>query len=305
MAGNPLDAVVCDVCGAKYNAGSTRCPRCRARRVEIDPAAAAANSRRLRIISASLAAVALTGVGAFWLTVPKIPGTAARVTTGVPPPAPPAAAPAARPGDPHAFMDAPAIARESYQRGDFASALDQLQKALATNPRDAESQNNLGQVLVRLGRTTDAIPYFDRAIALNPDRWAYQFNRARAAGLLEQWPDCIAGYRRAQQLFPNDYATTYNLAFALHKSGDDEAAVVEYGKAIDLAPEDGSFRRALGISLERLKRNAEAAAAYTKYLELTPDAPDAAKVRERIAQLAGAAAQPPHGSSETHTAAPR
>lgn len=304
MAGNPLDAIVCDVCGAKYNAEMARCPRCRTRRVEIDPDVAAARSRRLQIISAAVSAVALTGVGAFWLTTPKIPTAAASpVTSGPPHAASPATAPTPPPRDPHAFMDASAIARESYAQGDFASALAQFEAAVARNPRDAEALNNLGQVLVRLGRTSDALPYFNRAIELNPDRWSYQFNRARAAGLLEQWHECIAGYRRAQQLFPGDYVTTYNLALALHKSGDEEGAVAEYGKAIELAPEDGPFRRALGISLERLKRNAEAAAAYTKYLELTPDAPDAPKVRERIAQLTGTAAPP--ASSETQSAAPR
>jgi Flp pilus assembly protein TadD len=297
MAGNPLDAVVCDACGAKYNAEMSRCPRCRARRVEIDPAVAAASSRKLQIISASLAALALTGVGAFWLTAPKASSAAVPVKARVPPAA---TAPAATqaPRDPHAFMDASAIAHEAYGSGNFETALEQFQSAVEKNPRDAEALNNLGQVLVRLGRTTEAVPYFDRAIALNPDRWAYHFNRARAAGLLEQWNDCIAGYRRAQQLFPNDYVTAYNLALALHKSGDEEAAVVEYGKAIELSPEDGSFHRALGISLERLNRGADAAAAYAKYLELTPDAADAPKVRERIAQLTGAATEQPSSDAQ-------
>jgi tetratricopeptide (TPR) repeat protein len=291
MAGNPLGAVVCEVCGAKYNADMARCPRCRARRVEIDPAVAAASSRRLKVISASLAALALTGVGAFWLTTPKVSNAAVPVNATPSHAAPPSPSQQVV-RDPHAFMDASAIAHEAYENGKFDTALEQFQRAVERNPRDAEALNNLGQVLVRLGRTTDAIAYFDRAIALNPDRWSYHFNRARAAGLLEQWSDCIAGYRRAQQLFPNDYATVYNLALALHKSGDEEAAVVEYGKAIELAPEDGSFHRALAISLERLKRGAEAAAEYAKYLELTPDAPDAPAVRERIAQLTGTAAVP-------------
>jgi hypothetical protein len=41
----------------------------------------------------------------------------------------------------------------------------------------------------------------------------------------------------------------------------------------------------LGISLEKLNRPADAAAAYTEYLKLSPNAPDADKVRERIALL--------------------
>ena len=137
---------------------------------------------------------------------------------------------------------------------------------------------------------------FDRASELNGDRWAYVFNRARAAALLERWTESIEGYRRAQTLFPDDYVTTYNLALTLHKSGNEEAAVAEYQKAIALAPGDGGFRRALGISLEKLNRPADAAAAYTEYLKLSPNAPDADKVRERIAQLTSGKLSPESSS---------
>ena len=91
----------------------------------------------------------------------------------------------------------------------------------------------------------------------------------------------------AQLLFPNDYVTTFNLALSLHKKGDEAAAVEQYEKAINLQPDDASFRKALGVSYERLQKSAEAAAAYQEYLRLSPDAPDADKVRERIAELTG------------------
>ena len=52
-------------------------------------------------------------------------------------------------------------------------------------------------------------------------------------------------------------------------------------------PSDASFRLAIGISYERLDRRADAAAAYGEYLRLLPAAPDADRVRARIAQLTG------------------
>jgi Flp pilus assembly protein TadD len=282
-------AVVCASCGSKFSAERDRCPRCRARVEVVDHAAVAARSRRLQTIGGALLVVALVAVTAVWLLAPKKEPTAARpasvdplatrrpVVTARPTEAP---APAERP-----YMDPSGRAYESYHSGDYGAALKHLQQAIEKNPRDAESLGNLGQVLVRLGRAKEALPYFDKAIALNGNRWAYVFNRARAAALLERWTESIDGYRRAQTLFPNDYVTTYNLALTLHKAGNEEAAVTEYQKAIALAPEDGGFRRALGISLEKLNRPADAAAAYTEYLKLSPNAPDADKVRERIALL--------------------
>jgi Flp pilus assembly protein TadD len=196
----------------------------------------------------------------------------------LPPPAPPE--PAERP-----FVDPAGKGSLAYAAGDYNASLVQYLAAVEKNPQDSESLSNLGQVLVRLNRTAEAIPYFERAVAILPARWAYHFNLARAQGLLGRTDDAIAGYRRAQQLFPGDYATAFNLGMTLHHKGDEAAAVEEYRKAITLLPDDASFRKALGISYERLQKGPEAAAAYQEYLRLSPDAPDAEKVRARIAQL--------------------
>lgn len=302
MARNPVaaDPIVCPSCGTKFNAERDRCPRCRTRVQQVDhaavQAAGAARSRHLQIAGIALLSVALVAIAGVWVLAPKAESPVARPSTADPlssrrtpaPVAPRAPAGAARPAaTERPFMDAPGAGYKSYEGGDFEAALKHYEDAVAKNPLDAESLSNLGQVLIKLGRTNDALTYFDRAVALNPDRWAYVFNRARAQGLLAHWTECVRDYQRAQQLFPDDYATTYNLALALHKSGEEEGAVVQYQKAIALSPDDAVFRRALAISLERLNRKADAAAAYTEYLRLAPGAPDADKVKERIALLTG------------------
>ena len=197
--------------------------------------------------------------------------------------------PAARP-----FLEPAGAGSIAYAAGDYDAALARYMEAVRRNPDDAESLSNLGQVLVRLNRTAESIPYYERAVAILPGRWAYHFNLARALGLLNRHAEAVAGYRRAQELFPDDYVTTFNLAMALHRKGDEVAAVEQYQKAILLQPEDASFRKALGISLEQLQKASEAAAAYSEYLRLAPSAPDADMVRARIAQLqAGPAGQTP------------
>jgi Flp pilus assembly protein TadD len=185
------------------------------------------------------------------------------------------------------FLDVSGEGAAAYEAGDLATSLAKFQAAIESNPQDTDSLSNLGQVLVKMNRTADAIPYLTRAVSLAPDRWAYQFNLARALGLVGRLDESILGYRTAQQLFPNDYVTTFNLALSLHKRGDEAAAVEQYQKAITLQPEDASFRKALAISFERLQKHAEAASAYEEYLRLSPDAVDADKVRTRITELTG------------------
>jgi len=197
-----------------------------------------------------------------------------------------------------AYMEPKSEGAVAYSDGNYDTAVERYQAAIAKNPDDAEALSNLGQVLVRLGKVEEAIPYFDRAIALIPQRWAYHFNRARALGILGRMDEAVAGYRAAQQIFPNDYATAFNLGLALHRLGDEAGAVDAYNKAIQLDPNDASFRLALGTSLERLQRPRDAAAAYDEYLRLAPSAPDAEKVRARIAQLTQAPPPPTPGQNQ-------
>lgn len=301
-------AIICQTCGAKLRPGRERCPRCRAFVGVPNPAREREKSRKLATISAVFAGSFVLLVAGLWIW--REWGTPRPPATSVAPPvasAPrdasaPMSEPApARPqlGRDRPFLDPSGAGATAYAEGDYATALAQFQTAVEKNPKDADSLSNLGQVLVKMNRPADAIPYLNRAVSLAPDRWTYQFNLARALGLVGRLDESIAGYRAAQQLFPNDYVTTFNLALSLHKKGDEPAAIEQYQKAINLQPDDASFRKALGISYEQLQKSAEAAAAYQEYLRLSPEAPDADKVRARIAELTGgsvAASSPPSDS---------
>ncbi len=288
-------STACQACGAKVRADRGRCPRCRAHLTPADPVVQLQSSRRLGIAAGVLCGAFALAVLGLWITGDRAPAPSAGVARpdalagrrADAPPAPQHAAPAAIDAEPaeRPFLDASGAGATAYGTGDYASALARYTEAVEKNPQDAESLSNLGQVLVRLNRTDEAIPYFERAVAIIPGRWAYHFNLARALGLVGRSAEAIASYREAQALFPDDYATAFNLALTLHRAGDEAAAVEQYQKAIALQPEDASFRKALGVSYEQLRKGPEAAAAYQEYLRLSPSAPDADKVRERIARL--------------------
>jgi tetratricopeptide (TPR) repeat protein len=282
-------AIHCPSCGVKIRIDRPRCPRCRTKLVPSVPS----QNQRAQVLTqwaAVLVIVGLVAVPAVWIRTRQKPAVERRDAT----PSQTSSAAQAKTArargtsdaiNEHPFIEARGAGGLAYTAGDYASALEQFQAAVEKNPEDAESLSNLGQVLVRLDRVTEAIPYFERAVALIPQRWAYRFNLARALSLLGRWEESIAAYREAQRLFPSDYATTFNLGLALHKSGDDTAAVEEYNKAVALDPSDPSFRMALATSLERLHRSREAAAVYGEYLRLAPAAPDVDKVRARIEAL--------------------
>ncbi|HXG55637.1 MAG TPA: tetratricopeptide repeat protein, partial [Vicinamibacterales bacterium] len=257
------------------------------------PALAPTSAKPANVVLGLVVFGAVLAGGIYWMARSSAPlDEVARPARGQPPATevsppvePPTASVEPRSSDPRPFLDAAGSGAVAYAERDYEAALASYGEAVARNPTDAEAHSNLGQILVRLNRSAEALPYFDRAIVLMPDRWAYHFNRARALGLLQQWDESIAGYGRAQQLFPDDYVIAFNLAQTLHRKGDEVAAVEQYRRAIALDPNDASFRLALGISFEKLQRPADAALAYSEYLRLAPQAPDADKVRARIAQL--------------------
>ncbi len=210
----------------------------------------------------------------------------------------PAAVVAAAPAVPAVFpavaplADPDAMGHVAYRGGDFQAAFDRYKDAADRNPSDAEASSNAGQMLVRLGRPAEAVPYFERAIALNGARWAFHFNLAHASGRLGQWDRALAEYEAAAALFPDDHVTEYNLGMALHKRGDEAAAVGHYRRAIELEPNEADFQLSLGISSERLGRVPDAIGAYTRYLEMAPTSPEAGKVRARVDALAKTAPAP-------------
>ena len=289
------DAVNCPNCGAKIRAMRQRCPRCRVVLAPPDPASVAAASRKLKISAAAIAGtfgllLAVLWIARAWTQVPEPPPPVAVANPRpAPQPVAPVPPPAAVADLERPFLDPPGRAAAAYHAGDLDTALAQYEEAIRRNPNDAESLSNVGQVLVRLNRAAEALPYFDRAIALIPDRWAYTFNRARALGVLGRWEESVGEYRRAQALFPDDYVTAFNLALALRRLGDNEGAVAAFHKAIALEPNDASFRVALGTTYERLQKPTDAASAYEEALKLAPLAPDADAVRRRIAWLRAAA----------------
>jgi Flp pilus assembly protein TadD len=287
--------IVCPACGTKVRAGRDRCPKCRGKLSAAAKPPRFDTNRVAPIVLALLAVAAVaSGIG-FWRQASDStePIAAPRRATPRAVPASPAeprsdgslaAAPEAVDQD-VPFLEPNREGGLAYEAGEYDRALALYQEAVEHNPDDAESWSNLGQVLVRLGQTAEAIPHFERAIELQGQRWAYHFNLARARGLLGQWAEAVEGYRAAQQLFPDDYATAYNLGLALRQTGDEAGAIEQFERAIALDPAEPTFRLSLAMSYEKLGRNPEAAAAYQKTLDLAPEAPEAPQIRARIERL--------------------
>jgi tetratricopeptide (TPR) repeat protein len=192
---------------------------------------------------------------------------------------------AATPGVSYAAIESNRAAAAAYATGDFATALAQLEAAVAASPDDAAVRNNLGQLLVRQGRAAEALPHFDEAVRLDSRRWEFRFNRARTYGLLNRWSEAVTEYRAAAQAFPEDHATLYNLGLALLRVRDFGAAASTLEQAVAAAPDEHEFLITLGTAYVGAAQPDRARIAFERFLQLAPDDAEAPKVKALIESL--------------------
>lgn len=297
-AGKDEPTVVCDECGARFRQARESCPRCGVTRPLVGPDAELSTGRRrseAALTAGGLGLAALVVALLAWPSTPRL-GTslqASRLGAGQSKTVAAAvlAGPASEsvatgsPTGPPAFLDAKGAATLAYAEGRVEDALDRFQAVLEDNPGDPEALNNVGQVLVRLGRASEALPYLEQATDRFPERWDFQFNLARALGEAGRWTDAVERYRVVAARRPDDDVTAFNLARALERAGQTPEAIAGYERAVQLAPNDPSFHLALALANERAGDLAAARRGYEGYLALLPQGDEAQRVRAHLSAL--------------------
>lgn len=117
-------------------------------------------------------------------------------------------------------------------------ALLAARQAVEANPRNADAQAFLGQVLALTGDHAAAIGPAREAVRLDPgssDSWI-ALAAALAGGSEAGWEEGIAAARRATELKPNFGATWFYLGLLLQKTGEGPGATAAYRKAAELNP---------------------------------------------------------------------
>jgi len=140
-------------------------------------------------------------------------------------------------------------------------------EAIRLDPSDPIARNNLGTVLLDLGRSKEALATFDEALALNPFYADASNNRGAALERIGKLPAARQAYRIATVMNPRHARAHNNLGAAQLKSGDVRAASASFAKAAALDP--GFAAPALNLALldegssggDALLRRLEAAAA--------------------------------------------
>lgn len=149
-------------------------------------------------------------------------------------------------------------------------ALQEFQKVLSINPRDADALMGIAGVYEHTGRIADAEANYKAAIALRPDFWDGYRALAEFYDRQKRVQESIAQYRRIIELTPDNpeaYSDLGTQYLELQDSRSFAAAEAAFQKSIQLAPNYQAYAN-LGWLYIGQKRYAEAATATRKALEL-------------------------------------
>lgn len=191
-------------------------------------------------------------------------------------------------------------AAQAFKLGQFDQALARYKQLLATDPKDAALQFNVGATLQAMKRLDEAIASYRQAITLDPKNKDYQsaLQKAlqdKADPIIEQgmkkhaekdYASAIALYTQALNLVPNNDKLLYNLATAYFSRQQFPEAQKLYEQLLQKDPKgqvDDLWL--IGNIQENSGRGQDALSTYNRYLGEAPRGKFVADAKLRVDAL--------------------
>jgi tetratricopeptide (TPR) repeat protein len=168
------------------------------------------------------------------------------------------------------------------KRGKTREAIRSYEEALRIDPNFVEAHSNLGIALVQQGRLPEAIRHYEEALRINPDFAEAHNNLGTAFLRLGKRPEAIQQLEQALRLKPNYVEAHNNLGAALAQAGRVPEAIAHYQEALRLNPDYAEAHSNFGSALMQEGKLPEAVEQYQQALTLNPNLTAA---RDSLARL--------------------
>ena len=168
------------------------------------------------------------------------------------------------------------IAANYDQLGRLDDSIHELDSAATQYPDRTDALVELGDILRRHERWTEAIAAYDRAIALVPKpgrgEWPLFYARGIAEHEADQWPRAQEDFEHALSLNPDQPDVLNYLGYSWVEKGVNlERAQQMIEKALAQRPTSGFMVDSLGWLFFRIGQYDKAVAEMERAIELTPD----------------------------------
>ena len=164
-------------------------------------------------------------------------------------------------------------AKAAFQRGNFSTAVELLQKVVADDPKHKSAWMDLGRAYMVQRQTDKAVEAFKKQAELNPyDEyafssigWAYTTDR--------KYDQAAEAFNKAIEINPLSLYAHAALGSMYQESHQYEKAVPELEKAVSLKSDDASLQINLGDAYLNLGQDDKALSAFDKAVQIsaTPD----------------------------------
>jgi tetratricopeptide (TPR) repeat protein len=175
---------------------------------------------------------------------------------------------ARRPNNPRAHYNL-GILLERASR--LTEATEQYEAALRLKPDYAEAHNNFGSLLYKTGRLAEAIAHYQQALDINLTFAEAYYNLGLALFNSHRAPEAVDQFEQALQLKPDYTSARTNLGIAFIKTGRVEAAITQFEQVLGVTPEDAEAHFNLANALAQAGRLPEAVLHFQTTLRLKPD----------------------------------
>ena len=153
----------------------------------------------------------------------------------------------------------------------YEAAIGEFQAALAINPRNSRTYDNLGFCFRKLHRYGEAIDAFNTATSINPRDGYAHLELAIVYCDTGNFGHAIELLNEQISLNSKDAAAHFWLGYALYRGKKDVEALAAFEEALKLRPKDFDSNYYRGLSLFRLNRLEESAQSLAKAVEIRPD----------------------------------
>ena len=159
----------------------------------------------------------------------------------------------------------------SYQRGNYAAAIEEIDAALKINSSIADAHFNRGNVLKKLKRLDEALASYDRAAELRPDDPLILNSRGTVLRELKRFPEALDDLNAVIALRPDFSEAFNNRGNVLQDIERYEEALLDYEKAIALRPDNAGAFTNRGNLYKQLNQYDQALTDYDKAIALEPN----------------------------------
>ena len=159
----------------------------------------------------------------------------------------------------------------AFRRKAVAEDIIGYESMIARDPRRKQLHDDVAQLYLEQGRTTDAIAHFEASARLAPQSAAAQFNAATALTVAGRSGEAIARYQEALRLNPAYALAHNNLGNALLSRGSADEALLHFREAVRLDPSNAEAHYNVGSLLRARGDLAGAASQFDVALRLKPD----------------------------------